>query len=600
MKLKFTSLVVAAASALGLNGQVLLQEDFTSPFNPATNGWTIQNLSTNTSTNNWFQGNPAVFTAFSGANNDYIGSNFQASTGASASDTLSVWLITPTLNLQNGFVLEYATRTVTNPAAFADRMQVRMSTAGAASVTGSESGSLGSFTTILQDINPNLTLTGYPGTWTVYSHTLSGLASPTVGRFAFRYYVNDLAANSNYIGLDAVKYSAPAAACAGSLPNYTICTGSTATLMPMNVMSGANYTWNPGGSNSSSLVVTPGATTTYTLTYEELGTVCPDITSTVTIGSQLSVSVSASSSTICSASSVTLMAHASATTYSWNTGATTASIVVNPTTTTTYSVGALNGLCLGGNTVNITVLPRPSLSVNISPSPICANVGSVTISLSGANTYTFLGNNNATQSLATPTAAGTYSFLAGGSGINGCTSVGAVFFTVNPTPTVSVVPSASIACTNTNVTLTASGANTYTWSSTNSPTVNPLTVGTGSTAGTHTYMVVGTNTAGCSASSQMISITVTVCNTNTTTTGISSVNEIAPTTIYPNPFNAEIRINQLDGSVEVFNALGQIVISAPVNGSAVLKTTDLAKGVYVVKTYNTSGELVKTSKLMKH
>ena len=152
-------------------------------------GWVQTNHSTTIGTTGWFQGNSAVFPAQGGATTSYIGANFN-NDGGPATDTISNWLLTPPLTLQNGAVLTFFTRTVDVPA-FPDRLQVRMSTSGASSNVGTTATDVGDFTTLLLDINPTYTLTGYPNVWTQFTVTLSGIASPTTGRLAFRYFVEN-------------------------------------------------------------------------------------------------------------------------------------------------------------------------------------------------------------------------------------------------------------------------------------------------------------------------------------------------------------------------------------------------------------------------
>ena len=122
--------------------------------------------------------------------------------------TISNWLLTPTVTLQNGATLSFWTRTTTGT--FPDRLQVRMSTNGASTNDGTLATDVGDFTTLLLDINPTYTSTGYPTQWTQFCVTLSGLASPTTGRLAFRYFVENggpSGDNSDYIGIDTVTYS---------------------------------------------------------------------------------------------------------------------------------------------------------------------------------------------------------------------------------------------------------------------------------------------------------------------------------------------------------------------------------------------------------
>jgi len=154
----------------------------------------------------WFQGNDTVFPSQSGAPTSYIAANFDNGTDTS---TLSNWLLTPSFTLQNGVQLTFWTRTVDTPS-FPDRLQVRMSTNGASTNVGTTATSVGDFTTLLLDINPTYTTTGYPNAWTQFTITLSGIPSPVHGRLAFRYFVENggpNGSNSDYIGIDTFAVS---------------------------------------------------------------------------------------------------------------------------------------------------------------------------------------------------------------------------------------------------------------------------------------------------------------------------------------------------------------------------------------------------------
>ena len=68
--------------------------------------------------------------------------------------------------------------------------------------------SVGDFDALLLDINPSYADDGYPVVWTQYNITLTGLSSPTRGRIAFRYFVENGGPDgtrSNYIGIDTVS-----------------------------------------------------------------------------------------------------------------------------------------------------------------------------------------------------------------------------------------------------------------------------------------------------------------------------------------------------------------------------------------------------------
>jgi hypothetical protein len=162
-------------------------------------GWTALNVSTTPGSTGWFQGNDTVFSAFSGASTSYIGANFNNTTGNS---TINSWLWTPSLTFNNGDVIRFYTRTTDTPA-YPDRLELRFSTGAVVNPSGPTS--VGSFSTLLLSVNPNLTTSGYPNTWTLYSATISGLSGPTAGNVAFRYFVTSggpLGANSDYIGID--------------------------------------------------------------------------------------------------------------------------------------------------------------------------------------------------------------------------------------------------------------------------------------------------------------------------------------------------------------------------------------------------------------
>lgn len=199
-------------------------------------GWVINNQSATIGTTNWFQGNSAVFPAFAGTPDSYVGANFNATTGT---NTISDWLLTPPVTIQNGGQLVFYTRTV-DSVSFPDRLQVRYSRNGTSSNVGVGPTQTGDFGTVpdggtgngdlILDINPTLTTTGYPNVWTQYSITLSGITGSPKGRFAFRYFVTGggpTGANSDYIGIDSVTY-----ACTGGIPTPTPSPTPTPTPTP--------------------------------------------------------------------------------------------------------------------------------------------------------------------------------------------------------------------------------------------------------------------------------------------------------------------------------------------------------------------------------
>ncbi len=161
-----------------------------------------------TSLKGFDQGFAPYFAAQAGAAGEYAQVSWRSTTSL-GTGTISNWLITPVLNLSNGVQVTFYTRTFSSP--HADRLQVRMSTNGASTNVGTLATDVGDFSTLLLDINPTLVAAGFPAAWTQQTVTLSGIASPTAGRLAFRYFVtgagagNGPNANGNYVGIDSLN-----------------------------------------------------------------------------------------------------------------------------------------------------------------------------------------------------------------------------------------------------------------------------------------------------------------------------------------------------------------------------------------------------------
>jgi PKD repeat protein len=262
----------------------------------------------------------------------------------------------------------------------------------------------------------------------------------------------------------------------------TVCAGTPTTI----TASGAStYSWNTGAT-SAAISVTPATTTNYTVIGTTAG--CTN-TKTTSIVANAVPTVAANSATICSGQSANLTA-SGATTYSWSTGATTATIVSSPTIYTVFSVTGTTSGCTNTKTVSITVNALPSVNATASSTNLCAGQSS-TLTGTGAASYTWNpGSITGNPIAVTPASNITYTCV--GTGTNGCSSLpSSVNITVNSLPTVTS-NSASICSGSGSATLTASGAASYTWNTsatTAAIIVNPTV--------TTNYTVTGTNAAGC-------------------------------------------------------------------------------------------------------
>lgn len=203
----------AAAARSGVPDSIAPQADpldITEGFDDITtlpgDGWFTQNNSGPVGLTGWFQGNATVFPAQAGATTSYIGANYNNTTGA---NTISNWLLTPMVNLNDGDEIRFWTRSPTG-STFPDRLELRMSVNGSSTNVGTLPTDVGDFTTLLLSVNPNLTVGGYPGVWTEFVAVVSGVPTPTDGRIAFRYFVTNggpSGANSDYIGIDTFTFT---------------------------------------------------------------------------------------------------------------------------------------------------------------------------------------------------------------------------------------------------------------------------------------------------------------------------------------------------------------------------------------------------------
>ena len=181
------------AAATAPSGSCLISEGFDDI--TALPDWAIINHSEPLGVTDWFQGNDTVFPAHTGDPTSYIGANFN-NTGDLG--TISDWLLTPVVPMQDGSSVTFWTRTVTPGATiYPDRLQVRASTAGTSTNVGTSSTDVGDFTMLLLDINPTYATDGYPFEWTQFTATVSGVPGAMTGRFAFRYFVENAGLNGS-------------------------------------------------------------------------------------------------------------------------------------------------------------------------------------------------------------------------------------------------------------------------------------------------------------------------------------------------------------------------------------------------------------------
>ena len=151
--------------------------------------------------------------------------------------------------------------------------------------------------------------------------------------------------------------------------------------------------------------------------------------------------------------------------------------------------------------VTLTVNPQPTVNINASPSNVICAGNSVTLTASGADTYTWNTSATSTVITATPFTSTTYT-VNGSSVLCPGSFTASMLVTVNANPTVNITPGTASICAGNSITLNASGAVIYNWntSATTQSIVGSPTVNT-------TYSVIGTAANSCT-SSALVNITV--------------------------------------------------------------------------------------------
>jgi gliding motility-associated-like protein len=196
-----------------------------------------------------------------------------------------------------------------------------------------------------------------------------------------------------------------------------------------------------------------------------------------------------------------------ATSYTWQPGGiSNSSIVVSPTTSTTYTVVGSAGSCTGAAVLLVTVSGTVALTINPSNPTVCPG-GTLNLTASGAVTYTWSSPSSTNQPTGatftlSPPVAGVYTV--NGTTANGCPGIGTVNVTVANQPlTLTLTASPGTICVGQTSQLNAQGASSYTWTPastlSSSLIANPVANPTITTA----YVVTGLQN-GCTGTGTLI------------------------------------------------------------------------------------------------
>lgn len=244
----------------------------------------------------------------------------------------------------------------------------------------------------------------------------------------------------------------------------TLCQGQTLGLNA--TLPGGTTTWSTGAIGTS---ITVGTTGTYWATVDVGGCSLSD-TIQVDIVPVPMVDLG-NDTTFCQGGSVLLDATNAGATYTWSTGA--ASATLSASSTGTYWVEASIGNCSASDTVQITVNPLPQFSLG-NDTTLCAGNSVLLDATTPGATYLWPGGNTTATQLADTT--GNYSVTVT---VNGCSSTDAILVTVLAAASVDL-GNDTILCAGETLLLDATLAGaTYTWSTgASSATLNVTSAGT--------------------------------------------------------------------------------------------------------------------------
>lgn len=276
--------------------------------------------------------------------------------------------------------------------------------------------------------------------------------------------------------------------------NTTICSGASVTLSAASMNS---YTWTAGGgspvtiSNSSTIVVSPGATSSYMVSGTN-SSLCV-LSSVVTVSVDLVVptlSLTASSNTLCQGVPANFTV-SGASSYTWSTGSNSPTVSITPAFNTAYSVIGKNACGVSGS-FSLNVNSNPTVSAVASTGTLTATSISLcsgeaaTLTAIGADTYSWTGGvtNNSTFF---PPISSYYTVV--GTNTTGCSATATVALNVVTTPTAPIFATTPSLCTGGSATLSSFGYGTYTWFPVNSNTTFIVVSPTVTT----TYTLIKTN-----------------------------------------------------------------------------------------------------------
>lgn len=245
-----------------------------------------------------------------------------------------------------------------------------------------------------------VTATGGTGAYT-YTWMPGGNNTATISNQGAGTYTVDVKDGSNCQVNATVTIIEPAAI--AYTQSVSICQGQSLTV-------GASV-YSVAGTYTNVLISTAGCDST--------------VTTVLSVNPLPTLTLTASSNSVCAGTSATLTA-TGATTYTWTNGVTNG-VGFIPSSTQDYTVTGTNSGCSVTATIGLTVNPMPSVTANATSTLICTG-NTVTLTGSGATTYTW-SNGVIDGTSFSPTTTVTYTVT--GASISACTNTAVVTVSVS-------------------------------------------------------------------------------------------------------------------------------------------------------------------------
>ena len=352
--------------------------------------------------------------------------------------------------------------------------------------------------------------------------------------------------------------------------NKTICQGESITLTASGT---GNFSWS-NGETGQSITVNPNMPTRYWVTSTIDGcSVSDDVFVTVQAAPSVSLGEDI---TICSGEEITLIAEGSGS-FLWNTGATTSSIDVKPSQTTTYSIKSSTN-CNSDATDEITVFVNDAVNANAGPDIIIELGDTATLTATGGTSYLWSTGETSASINIQPNSTTVYTVEVSNSE-GSCSSKDEVVVTVEDVPlTINSGEETITICKDDELMLQALGSDNYLWN-------------TGELGAAIKVSPEFTTSYTVSAQKNGILETVEVL----VIVEDCTANKKEVFNVYPNPTKGVVNINLPSLKEKVFITVvsisGKHVLSKEVKGSkngifTEINLSRFAKGIYLLKIVN--------------